>query len=115
MLDRGSKVVSIRSTRPSQPEREEITGRRPPLPRGVRRRRRLWLVVMVAVFLWSGTQLWIESSRITEGEEVLAAKVKERDALEKKKDRLKEEMGLLKDKGYLEGLARKMGYKMPGE
>ncbi|SFS86480.1 hypothetical protein [Marininema halotolerans] len=115
MLDQGSKVVSIRPDRPSQPGREEASGRRLPLPRGVRRRRRLWLVVMAGVFLWSGSQLWIQSSHIAEAEVALAAKVKDRDALKEKKNRLKEEMGLFQDDGYMESLARKMGYKRPNE
>lgn len=116
MIKRGSseKVVSFRSSQPT-PSVSDSASRRPPLPPRVRRRRRIWLAVMVLFFLWSGSQLVIQTGKIHAKEAALAEKRKELATLKKEQRELKQEIGRLQDEDYLKELARKMGYGKPGE
>ncbi|GGE21752.1 hypothetical protein GCM10011571_24820 [Marinithermofilum abyssi] len=117
MMDKRSNVVSFRATRPSemmQPEKASKPQRSPLLP-GVRRRRRLWLFLMLAFFVWFGNELYSQSGQIEGQEAALAAKKAEVITLKEKQKQLKDEIRQLHDKDYLEELARKMGYSKPGE
>ncbi|MFC4075527.1 septum formation initiator family protein [Salinithrix halophila] len=114
-MNKGSpaNVVSIRSSRSSQPGQDK----KPPraLHPGVRRRRWIWLLLMLTFFIWSGVELWGQSQRIEAREAALAVKQKQLVQLKKRQAALKKEIQLLQDEAYLDELARKMGYRKLNE
>ncbi|MFD1407072.1 septum formation initiator family protein [Kroppenstedtia eburnea] len=116
MNNRGSSenVVSFHST-PSAPSTPPSSPRRPPLPRRVRLRRRIWLVLMLILFLWSGSEWIIQTRAVHSKEAALVEKRRELASLEKERRELKQEINRLQDEDYLFELARKMGYGKPGE
>ncbi len=93
----------------------ESSSRRPPLPRRVRLRRRIWLVLMLILFLWSGSEWIIQTQAVHSKEAALVEKRRELASLEKEQRELKQEISRLQDENYLFELARKMGYGKPGE
>lgn len=106
-------VVSFRpSPRPSEP-----SGKRSPnrLPRNVRRRRLIWLVVMITVFVWFLSEFITQTGRISAREAELKEKKAEVAALKKEQRALRKEIKRLHDEEYLKELARKYGYQEPGE
>jgi cell division protein DivIC len=105
-------VVSFRPSRPSEP-----SGKRSPnrLPRNVRRRRLVWLIVMITFFVWFLSEFVTQTGRISAREAELKEKKAEVAALKKEQQALREEIKRLHDEEYLKELARKYGYQEPGE
>ncbi|PTX55250.1 cell division protein DivIC [Melghirimyces profundicolus] len=116
MVNRGSteNIVSFRPSQPSQTGREISKVRRPLAP-NVRRRRWVWLIVMVLFFLWSGTQLVVQAGELESRKAALAAEKEKLVQLKEENRDLKKDIDRLQNEEYLYELARKMGYKKPGE
>ena len=108
---RKGNVVSLSSSRP--PGTSEKRPSR--LPRNVRRRRLIWLIVMITFFGWFLSEFVTQSGRIAAREAELKAKREELAALKKEQKALREEIKQLHDEEYLKELARKYGYQEPGE
>ncbi|WP_169713795.1 FtsB family cell division protein [Paludifilum halophilum] len=115
MVDRGvpTNVVEIRPSSPSSQSGQDSSHR--PLPPHVKRRRRIWLIMMIAFFVWGGSELWTQAQRIEAEEAALKEQKEEVASLKAKQDSLKKEINRLHDEQYLMDLARKMGYQKPGE
>ncbi len=119
-MNRGSeeKVVSFRSRSsqafqsnpPNQP-----TPSRPPLPPHVRRRRWIWLITMLIIILWSGSQLFVQAREVHSKEMDLLKEKKHLEQLQQENRALEQEVDRLHDEAYLFELARKLGYKKPRE
>jgi cell division protein FtsB len=89
--------------------------RKQPLHPAVRRRRMIWLGVMVTIFCWCVVELIIQQNRIWDKEEALAAKRQELAEAKRKTAHINAEIKKLHRKDYLLELAHKMGYSKPGE
>jgi cell division protein DivIC len=84
-----------------------------PLHPKVRRRRLIWLSIMVLVCTWSLIELIIQQNRIWEKEELLAVRKTELNAEQAKMGKLREEINKLNDEKYLLELARQKGFGKP--
>ncbi|GAA5345747.1 cell division protein FtsB [Planifilum fimeticola] len=109
---RKGNVVSFSPSRPSEPSGKPSQSR---LPRNVRRRRLIWLIVMIAFFGWFLSEFVTQTGRISAREAELKEKKAELTALKKEQKALREEIKRLHDEEYLKELARKYGYQEPGE
>ncbi|MFC7443350.1 FtsB family cell division protein [Laceyella putida] len=89
--------------------------RKQPLHPLVRRRRKIWLGMMVVIFCWCIVELIVQQNRIWDKEEELAAKQRELAGVQQKTAKLNAEIKKLHRKDYLLELAHKMGYSKPGE
>jgi cell division protein FtsB len=94
--------------KPNEPNRK-------PLHPAVRRRRLIWLGVMVIVLVWTVVELIVQQNRIWDKEKELAVRKMELATAKEQTKQLKEEIKKLHDESYLLELAHKMGYGKPGE
>jgi cell division protein DivIC len=86
-----------------------------PLHPIVRRRRLVWLGVMVLFFCWTVVELIVQQTHIWDREKILAARKMELADGQRHTKELKEEIKRLHDEKYLLELAHKMGFGKPGE
>ncbi|MBA4601260.1 FtsB family cell division protein [Thermoactinomyces mirandus] len=105
--------------RPLNPDRQQKPQSSPkpvrPLHPAVRRRRMIWLVIVVVFICWAVIQSFIQQLRVWEQEKELAAKQEQLAQLQLKQKELKQEVQKLKSEDYMLELAHKMGYGKPGE
>lgn len=81
----------------------------------VRRRRLIWLIIMICFICWTIVELTIQQQRIWAKEKELVEKQQELKQVMAEIDVLKEEIKQLHNEDYLLELAHKMGYSKPGE
>ncbi|MGA8943828.1 MAG: septum formation initiator family protein [Thermoactinomyces sp.] len=86
-----------------------------PLHPAVRRRRLVWLVIVVVFTCWAVVQSFVQQMRVWEQEKELAAKQEQLAQIQMKQKELKQEVQKLKSEDYMLELAHKMGYGKPGE
>jgi len=111
-LTRTDKILTIQGRNAAFEQRRKESPA--PLHPKVRRRRLIWLSIMVLVCTWSLVELIIQQNRIWEKEELLVARKMELNAEQAKTSRLREEIKKLNDEKYLLELARQKGYGKPG-
>lgn len=117
--DTSEKVLAFRSARPapSHPldsQRHSVQTRSKLHP-VARRRRLLWLAIMVCLIGWSLVQLVIQQFRIWDKEAELAKQQTELVAVQGETKSLHDVITKLHDPAYLNELAHKMGYAKPNE
>ncbi|QKG83093.1 hypothetical protein GXN76_00545 [Kroppenstedtia pulmonis] len=116
MADRGktAKVVEIHSSIPPS-GRGQGPPEKKPLPSNLRRRRRIWLICMVAFSIWGITEWWSQEQALEARQVALEEQKKHVATLTLKHKHLKEKRNRLYNEEYLTELARKMGYRFAGE
>ncbi len=108
------KKGNVVFSRPSRPSGTSEKRSRQSSPRNVRRRRLIWLIVMITFFVWFFTEFVTQAEPDrrpgsgVEGEKGGAGRPR------KGAEALREEIKRLHDEEYLKELARKYGYKEPG-
>lgn len=103
----------LNSERPQKPQSSSKPAR--PLHPAVRRRRMIWLVIVVVFTCWAIVQSFIQQLRVWEQEKELAAKQDQLAQVQMKQKELQQENQKLKSEDYMLELAHKMGYGKPGE
>ncbi|RAL23184.1 FtsB family cell division protein [Thermoflavimicrobium daqui] len=113
---KSEKVLAFRSPRSKIIEgNQESANPKQTLHPAARRRRMIWLGLMVFILSWAGVQLVIQQFRIWNKEEVLIQKQKELVVVKQQTNQLKKEVQQLNDTNFLLELAHKLGYIKPGE
>ncbi|SFJ35781.1 FtsB family cell division protein [Thermoflavimicrobium dichotomicum] len=113
---KSEKVLAFRSPHIQTAERKKEPAKsRQTLHPAARRRRFIWLGIMLFMLSWAVGQLVIQQFRIWDKEEVLAQKKQELAAVKQQTEQLKREVRQLNDTNYLLELAHKLGYIKPGE
>ncbi len=108
------KILSFQRPKREQKSQSSSKPSRPLHP-AVRRRRLIWLVIVVVFSCWAGVQSFIQQMRVWEQEKELVAKQEQLAQAQTKQKELKQEVQKLKSEDYMLELAHKMGYGKPGE
>lgn len=111
------KILSFeRPINSERPQKSQSSSKRVrPLHPAVRRRRMIWLVIVVVFTCWAVMQSFIQQMRVWEQEKELAAKRDQLAQVQMKQKELQQETQKLKSEDYMLELAHKMGYGKPGE
>lgn len=108
-----NNIVSIHSPRLSSVDKGV---RKAPLSPAVRRRRLLWLAIMVAFFAWTFVEVVFQSGQIAKKNEELAEVKSQVKVLQEEQQVLQGEIKKLHNEEYMLELAReKYHYYFPGE
>jgi cell division protein FtsB len=114
-MNLNNKVLRFRSPEP-QVETGPIPKTLPPkLHPKVKRRRLIWLVLMVLFFGWCIIQLVMQEIEISQKEELLHKRQQELATMESKSKKLEKDVKRYQDKDYMMEQAHKHGYGKPGE
>ncbi|MCS1352389.1 septum formation initiator family protein [Mechercharimyces sp. CAU 1602] len=109
-------IVSFETRRSSEePAAKKPQAKKRVLAPGVKRRRRLWLAIMVVFILWSGGEIIYQSFKVQAKEQEYAKVEEEFAQLKAERKKLEKEVERLQTDEYMMYLARKFGYKLPGE
>jgi len=111
---KSDELLSFRRT-PNNAHEKAKDSRKQPLHPAVRRRRLIWLAIMVCFLCWTVVELMIQQQRIWAKEQELASKQRVLKQTMAETKRLREEIRRLHNEDYLLELAHKMGYSKPGE